>query len=197
MVRRRGVFHPCAGAQVAGVSRPVKRGFQADTPSADPEADSGPADVQKALAAQKDVSLRLAAEFENFKRRSREESEGRAAAQKEALIRELLPILDNLERALATDASPASRELHQGVEMTLQQLRQLLRQHGIEGEECVGRPFDPHRHEAVSLRHDPTQPDHVILDVFQRGYRRGEKVFQYAKVVVNDLAGSKKARHAR
>ncbi len=80
--------------------------------------------------------------------------------------------------------------------MTLQQLRQLLRQHGIETEESVGQPFDPHRHEAISQRHDPAQPDHAILEVFQRGYRRGEKIFRPAKVVVNDLTHSKHTRHA-
>lgn len=79
------------------------------------------------LAEQKGLNLRLAADFENFKRRSRQEGEARAAAQKEAFIHELLPTLDNLERALASGAAPGSRPFHQGVEMTLQQLRQLLR----------------------------------------------------------------------
>lgn len=183
----------------------MKPGFQEDPPSDDPGADSGLAhaaaagsdSARRELAEQKELGLRLAAEFENFKRRSREEGAGQAAAQKEAFIRELLPILDNLERALAADASPACRELHRGVEMTLQQLLQLLRQHGIESEECSGHPFDPHRHEAISTRHDPARPDHTILDVFQRGYRRGEQIVRPAKVVVNDLAGSKKARHER
>lgn len=183
----------------------MKPGYQEDPPSDDPGSDSGlahasaagPDSVRKELAEQRELGLRLAAEFENFKRRSREEGEVRAAAQKEAFIRELLPILDNLERALATDVSPASRELHRGVEMTLQQLLQLLRQHGIEGEECSGHPFDPRRHEAISTRHDPTRPDHTILEVFQRGYWRGEKVFRPAKVMVNDLTGPKRSRHAR
>jgi molecular chaperone GrpE len=72
--------------------------------------------------------------------------------------------------------------------MTLQQLTQLLRRHGVEPEESVGKPFNPLYHEAVSVRHDPSQPDHVILETFQRGYRRGNEVFRPAKVVVNDLA---------
>ncbi len=174
-------------------------------PSAGPEANAFTAEaaatesdsLRKELAEQKDLNLRLTADFENFKRRSRQESEVRAAAQKESFIHELLPAIDNLERALASGASPGSRQFHQGVEMTLQQLRLLLRQHGIETEESVGQPFDPRRHEAVSQRHDPAQADHAILEVFQRGYRRGEKVFRPAKVVVNDLTHSKPARHAR
>ena len=149
------------------------------------------------LAEQTDLKLRLAADFENFKRRSRQESDARAAAQKESLIHELLPVIDNLERALASGASSGSPQLHQGVEMTLQQLRLLLRQHGIEPEESVGQPFDPHRHEAVSQRHDAAHPAHSIIEVLQRGYRRGDKVFRPAKVVVNDLTHSKHASHAR
>jgi len=148
------------------------------------------------LAEQTDLKLRLAADFENFKRRSRQESEARAAAQKESFIHELLPAIDNLERALASGASSGSPQLHQGVEMTLQQLRLLLRQHGIEPEESVGQPFDPHRHEAVSQRHDAAHPAHSIIEVLQRGYRLGDKVFRPAKVVVNDLTHSKHARHA-
>ena len=81
--------------------------------------------------------------------------------------------------------------------MTLQQLRVLLRQHGIEAEESFGQPFDPRRHEAVAQRHDPDQADHAILEVFQRGYVRGEKVFRPAKVVVNDRAPHKHPHHAR
>ena len=153
--------------------------------------------LRQELAEQKDLNLRLAADFENFKRRSRQEVETRAAAQKESFIRELLPSLDNLERALASGAAPGSPQFKQGVEMTLQQLRLLLRQHGIETDESVGQPFDPQRHEAVLQRHDPDQANHAILEVFQRGYRRGEKVFRPAKVVVNDLKHAKQAHHAR
>lgn len=153
--------------------------------------------LRQQLAECTDQNLRLAADFENFKRRSRQESETRGAAQKEAFIRDLLPVIDNLERALASGASPGSAQLHQGVEMTLGQLRLLLRQHDIETEESVGQLFDPQRHEAVSQRHDPAHPDHAILEVFQHGYRRGQKVFRPAKVVVNDRTHSKQSSHGR
>ena len=143
--------------------------------------------LQKELAVQKDRYLRLAADFDNFRKRTARETERSAAAQKEAFIRELLPVIDNLERALGSDVSTSPEQLRQGVHMTLQQLTQLLRLHGVEPEECLGRPFDPLYHEAVSVRHDPYQPDHVILETFQRGYRRGNEVFRPAKVVVNVL----------
>ena len=102
-----------------------------------------------------------------------------------------------LGTALASGAPPDSAQFHQGIELTLQQLRQLLRQHGIETQESVGQPFDPHQHEAVSLRHNRAQPDHAILEVLQRGYRRGEKVFRPAKVIVNDLTHPKHTHHGR
>ena len=167
-----------------------------DTPSielTDSESDA----LRRELAEQKDLHLRQTADFENFKRRSRQESEARAVAQKESFIVELLPVIDNLERALAAGASRDSAQFHQGVEMTLKQLRQLLRQHGVESEEIIGKPFDPHLHEALSQGHDPSQPDHVILEVVQRGYRRGAKVVRPAKTIVNDLTASKPARHGR
>jgi molecular chaperone GrpE len=153
--------------------------------------------LRQALAAQKELHLHLAADFENFKRRSRQEADTRAAAQKDSFIQELLPVIDNLERALASGASAGSQQFHQGVEMTLQQLRLLLVKHGIESGEIVGKPFDPHQHESISKRHDPAQPDHAILEVAQRGYRRGPIVFRPAKVVVNELTSPKRAPHAR
>jgi len=139
------------------------------------------------LARQIDLHLHLAADFENFKRRSRAEADVRAAAQKDGFIQELLPVIDNLERALAAGVAAASPALHRGVEMTLQQLHKLLRQHGIESDETVGRPFDPHQHDALSQGHDPALPAGTILEMFQRGYRRGAKVLRAAKVMVNNV----------
>jgi molecular chaperone GrpE len=150
--------------------------------------------LESGLAGQKDQYLRLAADFDNFRKRITRETERNAAAQKEAFIRELLPVIDNLERALASDASTSPEQLREGVQMTLQQLMQLLLRHGVEPEESLGRPFDPRYHEAVSVRHDPSQPDHVVLETFQRGYRRGNEVFRPAKVVVNDLTPAESPR---
>jgi molecular chaperone GrpE len=169
-------------------------------PAADVPAETAASESEallKDLAQQKDLHLRLAADFENFKRRSRQEAEARAAAQKDALILELLPVTDNLERALASGSSRDTAQFHQGVEMTLKQLQQLLRQHGVESEEIVGTPFNPHRQEALAQGHDPAQPDHAVLTVLQRGYRRGEKVIRPAKVTVNDLTAPKQRRDAR
>ena len=152
--------------------------------------------LREELAAEKDRYVQLTDDFENFKRRSRQEAETRACAQKEAFMYELLPAIDNLERALLSGVSTGSLQFHQGVEMTLQQMRQLLRLHGVEHEESMGQPFDPHRHEAISQRHDPSQPEHTILEVFQRGYQRGGKILRPAKVVVNDRKHLRPSLHA-
>ncbi len=141
--------------------------------------------LRRDLVQQRDTNLRLAADLENFKRRSRQETAMRAAAQKDAFIRELLPVLDNLERALASGKSRGGEQLHQGVEMTCLQLGRLLREHGIEAQESVGRPFDPGEHEAVAQRHDGAYPDQTVIEVLQRGYSQAGKVFRPAKVVVN------------
>ena len=149
-------------------------------------ASGGSIELQEELAAQKDNYLRLAADFDNYKKRIRRDSEQQAASAKESLMRDLLPVVDDLERALACERSSSSDPLHQGVEMTLQHLRRLLLQHGIEPVEDLGKPFDPHRHEAISVRHDPLLPDQIIMEVAQRGYRRGDKPFRPARVIVND-----------
>src|SRR3984957_15778622 len=165
-------------------------------PSTDALPEPGLSRMQRELAAEKDRYLRLAADFDTFRNRIAREAERQAGAQKEALIRLLLPVIDHLERALGSDVSTSPEQLRRGVEMTLQQLTQLLRHHGIEADESLGRPFDPHYHEAVSVRHDPSQPDQIILETFQRGYRRGNEVFRPAKVVVNDLSHAEAGRRA-
>jgi molecular chaperone GrpE len=140
------------------------------------------------LANQKDRIRQLAADFDNFRKLTAREADRRAAVQEEAFIRELLPVIDNLERALASDQSTSPQQLREGGQITLQQLNQLLRHHGIEPEDSLGQPFNSHRHEALRVGHDASKPDHTILEVFQRGYRRGNEVFRPAKVVVNDLS---------
>jgi molecular chaperone GrpE len=149
-----------------------------------------PVTLRSELTAQKDAYLRLAADFENHKKRTLRDSERRAAAEKESFTIDLLPVLDNLERALASEQLIFSEQSRKGVEMAWRQLHQVLLRHGIEAVEDVGQPFDPNRHEAVSLRNDSTQPDKVILEVTQRGYCRGDRVFRRARVVVNDLKHS-------
>lgn len=172
------------------------------SPSTPPEDDAARAlvtdieSLQAELARQKDLYVRLTADFDNFRKRTAREVERRAAAQKEAFIGELLPIVDNLERALAPGNSRVAHDkLHEGVQMTLRQLHQLLRKHGVEPDDSLGQPFDPNRHEALRARRDPSKPDHAVLEVFQRGYHRGKEVIRPAKVLINDLGHPESGNH--
>ena len=131
--------------------------------------------AQPELVEARERYLRLAAEFENFKKRSARESERRAAAQKEGFIRELLPAVDNLERGLTNGRTLSAEQLRAGVELTLRQLGQVLSRHGYAGSDDLGQPFDPKYHEAVSVRSEPAHPDHTILEIWQRGWLRGRK----------------------
>jgi molecular chaperone GrpE len=145
--------------------------------------------LQQELAVQKNNHRQVSADFDQYIKRSQRDSEQQAAVQKEDFIRNLLPIIDNLERALlAAGGANASHPLFQGVRMTLQQIAQLLGVHGIQPVADRGQPFDPHRHEAVSVQSDPNQPDQIVLEVTERGYWRGDKVFRPAQVIVNDLS---------
>jgi len=173
---------------------PDKETMEDNSPTAEPDS-TDPATLQKKLAVQKDAYLRLAADFENFQKRTRRDSEREAAAEKESFIRELLPVLDNLERALASEDGAAPGSLYQGLEMVWRQWIEILHRHGIDAVEDLGRPFDPYQHEAVSVQHDPNQPHHIVLEVLLRGYRRGDQLFRPAKVIVNDLRHSPGGHH--
>lgn len=152
-----------------------------------PTSENGDAPLLAELAEWQDRCLRLAADFDNFKKRTSRESERRAAELRNALVRELLPVVDNLERALTNNPAHSAERLGEGVQLTLRQLIQVLNQHGFTGRDDLGQPFDPQYHEAVCVRSDPMQPDHTILEVWQRGWLQGKALFRPAKVVVNDL----------
>ena len=143
--------------------------------------------LQGELAAGEERHLRLAADFENFKKRTAQEMDRRATAQKDALVRDLLPVIDNLERAVASAVSASVGHLYEGIQITWQQLIQVMRQHGFETREELGQPFDPKYHDAVSTRAEAAYADQIILEVWQRGWLRGNDLFRPAKVVVNKV----------
>lgn len=152
--------------------------------------------LEAQLASLDDRYRGLAADFDNFRKRTVRDADQRAAAQKTAFIRELLPVVDNLEQALAALASTPAEQLRRGIEITHRELIQLLHRHGVQPDDPRGLPFDAHRHEAVSVRFDPAQADHIVLDVLQRGYVRGPEIIRPARVVVNDLSAGEGADDA-
>ena len=174
------------------------------TSMSDPDNSTGPDDsaaldpaiLLRQLATQQDDYLRLSADFDNFKKRTRRDAAQQAAAEKEAFILDLLPVLDNMERALACGKSISFEKLHQGVEMTLNQLDQILFRHNIEVIDALGEPFDPHQHDALAMKRDLSQLDHIVLEVVQRGYKNGRKVIRPASVIINDLEISPEPIHA-
>ncbi len=129
-----------------------------------------------------DKFLRLNAEYQNFKRRSEKEKQEAYNFSKAETIKELLPVIDNLERALASDGSGDYEGLKKGVEMTYDSLMASLSKLGIEVFGEAGETFDPNLHNAVMHIEDDKYKDGEIVDVYQKGYKTGEKVIRPAMV---------------
>ena len=137
----------------------------------------------------RDRHLRLAAEFDNYRKRTRRQmAEERERAQAE-LAREILEVLDDLGRVAASGSDSASVEsLHEGVEMVERKLRKKLQDAGISRIEAAGQPFDPELHEALSSvpTEDP-EKDGRVAEVITEGYRFGDRLLRPAQVAVNQL----------
>ena len=134
------------------------------------------------VAALEDRLLRLAADFENFKKRAARDREEYVTLANERLIGELLPILDDLERALVAAAEHEEAQLEDGVRLVHRSLAALLERHGVQAIETDGM-FDPHVHEALLTQPSEAEEGSVI-DVIQKGYKLGERVVRPARVVV-------------
>jgi molecular chaperone GrpE len=152
---------------------------QKDDPTQVPEADSGASEALGAITAERDrlaaekaelqdLLLRRQAEFENFRRRTeRERSEFVQYAGTE-MIRELLPVVDDFERAMKSD--PAGKDYAKGIELINNRMLDTLKKAGLEPIDTQGKTFDPHLHQAVEKVHTDEAEDHAILGEFQKGY---------------------------
>ena len=130
--------------------------------------------------------LRLAAEFENYKRLAQRDQREQIKFGNEQLLKELLPVVDNMERAIkAARDNSGSSALVQGVDLTLKQLSEALTKFGVQAVETVGQLFDPSTHQAVSqVSSNSVPPDHVV-DEFQKGYRLHDRILRAAMVSVS------------
>lgn len=137
----------------------------------------------KQLVSVKDQFLRLTAEYDNYRKRTTREKETIYQDAKSDAIKELLPIYDNLERALATDADPNSPH-RKGMEMIFNQFREILKKMDITEMDAKGKPFDPNKHNAVMHVDDENLGENVVADVFQAGFMMGDKVLRFATVQV-------------
>jgi molecular chaperone GrpE len=131
-----------------------------------------------------DRLLRLAADFDNYKKRAARERAEYVALANERLVKALLPILDDLERALNAAEEHEEAQLEEGVRLVHRSLAQLLAREGVEEIETEGQ-FDPHVHEAL-LSQPSEAEEGSVIDVIQKGYKLGDRVIRPARVIVSE-----------
>ena len=148
-----------------------------------PAEEDDTAALEAQLKEKSDRILRLQADFENFRRRTAKEKEELAAVITQNLLTDLLPLLDNFERAMAVEQTDGEA-FQKGVEMIFTQLREVLDKHGLENIEAEGKPFDPNVHQAVMRVENPDVEDGTITQVLQKGYQAKGRVIRPAMVQV-------------
>ena len=134
------------------------------------------------LNEQEDRLKRLMAEFDNFKKRSTKEREGLYNSLVSDIFTSLLPVIDNLEKAVASETTDEA--YRQGVELVLKQFKDVLTANGVQEIETVGQPFDPELHEAVASVVDSSLGEKIIKEEYRKGYKIGSKVIRHSMVVV-------------
>ena len=139
-------------------------------------------ELQKANADLSDKLLRQMAEFDNFRKRTAREKEEIGAVAKSKCIAEILPVLDNFERAMMTECADA--EFKKGMEMIFKSMNDALKKLGVEEIEAQGQPFNPDFHYAVSTVENEELGSNVVASVLQKGYQLNGKVIRHAMVAV-------------
>jgi len=131
-----------------------------------------------------ELAKRTQADFENYRKRAAKEMAAAGERAKVGLVRDLLPVVDNLERALES-AEDGDSALARGVRLVLSELQGVLAREGVEALEPAGESFDPTFHEALSTRTEDGAAPGVVLDVVEKGYRLSDTVIRPARVVVS------------
>ena len=139
--------------------------------------------ARREAAAHLDTAQRLQADFDNYRKRMAREQEEACKRASQRLITDLLPVVDNLERALAH--APEDDPLGEGVRMVLQQLFDVFAKEGAERLDALGEPFDPNEHQAVGRAERPDVVEDTCVAVYQPGYRMQGRVLRPASVVVS------------
>jgi len=156
---------------------------EAPTPTNDAELEERLAEVERERDEYLNDLKRVAADFENYRKRVARDQEGLVARAHERLVKELLPVLDDLERALEAAAQHEEAKLEEGVRLVHRELVEALSREGLVEVETDGQ-FDPHVHEAL-LSQPSEQEDGSVMEVLQKGYRLGDRVLRPARVVVS------------
>ena len=176
--------------KMAGTDQPAQ-GKESGSAS-DTEQKSGAADLEAELASAKEEAaqnydrlLRLSAEFENYKKRSAREMDDFRKYAVESLVKDMLPVVDNLERAIVSATEDnAAESILQGVRMTLDELLKVFDKAKVKPIEALGKPFDPAVHQAVMQEETDTHPDKTVIREFQKGYTIHGRLLRPAMVVV-------------
>ncbi|MBO4914803.1 MAG: nucleotide exchange factor GrpE [Oscillospiraceae bacterium] len=141
--------------------------------------------LAKELSEQKDAFLRLAAEYDNYRKRTSKEKETTYANAKIDTLIAMLPVYDNLERGLAQYKDEEAESPHRkGLEMIFSQFKESLSKLGVTTIDAVGQPFDPEKHNAVMHVEDENAGENTVVEVLQQGFMLGEKVLRFAIVKV-------------
>ena len=139
--------------------------------------------LNKDLQEKKDRLLRLQADFDNFRRRSAKEREEISAVVTQNFCKDMLPLLDNFERAMAAETKDVEA-FQKGVEMIFTQFQEILKKNGLEHIEAVGHKFDPNFHQAVMRVEDPEKEDDTVAQELQKGYMVKGRVIRPSMVQV-------------
>ncbi|MEN8126865.1 MAG: nucleotide exchange factor GrpE [Planctomycetota bacterium] len=153
------------------------------------------------LAAEKQETFeqlqRISADYTNFQKRAPKQIADSVAYEKKAVIRSLLPSIDNFEHALS-HASTANGEaidnIIKGIQLVFDHMLDALKTHGVERIDALGQPFDPNLHEAMMRRSEPDKDDDTVLEVYQAGYMMGEQTLRPSKVIVNKIETEQPAK---
>ncbi|MBP2256557.1 molecular chaperone GrpE [Virgibacillus campisalis] len=129
--------------------------------------------------------LRVQAEFDNFKKRSQKEKEASLKYKSQDIVNELLPAIDNFERALQVEVTDATASLIEGITMVYNQLKEALKSQGVEEIEAVGKEFDPNLHHGVMQVEEEEFESNIIVEELQKGYILKDRVIRPAMVKVN------------
>ena len=140
--------------------------------------------LQAQLTEEQDKYMRLYAEYDNFRRRSAKEREGIYADAYSDALSQILPIIDNLERAVQYSAEDPESPMAKGIELTIKSCVEALNKMGVYEIEALGKPFDPNFHNAVMHVDDDAYGESEIVEVFMKGYIKGEKVIRFSMVKV-------------
>lgn len=144
------------------------------------------AELEQQVAELNQRYLRVNADYENFRRRTREEKEAAAKYRAQSIVEELLPVLDNFERALSVSVeNDEAKSLLQGMEMVYRQLQDALIKEGVAVIEAKGQKFDPHLHQAVMQEESSEHEPNEVIEELQKGYKLKDRIIRPAMVKVN------------